>query len=132
MDSNGHPEFFLDRSLGKRVATGLLELGWLIHRIVDYYPNDAQDVADEDWMRFGLARGWYPLHKDSRIQGKEAERRPLVEYNAPMFYLDNQQLKIADMVQRFHAAQTQIHSKTRTAGAACFAVSVNGIRRTWP
>jgi hypothetical protein len=48
-----------------------------------------------------------------------------------MFYLDNQQLKIAEMVRRFHAAQRQIHIKTRTSGAACFAVSADGIRRTW-
>jgi hypothetical protein len=30
----------------------------------DHFPNDAQDVPDEEWMRFGLRRDWYPLHKD--------------------------------------------------------------------
>jgi hypothetical protein len=49
-----------------------------------------------------------------------------------MFYLDNQQLKITEMIRRFHAAQRQIHIKTRSSGAACFAVSDSGIRRTWP
>jgi hypothetical protein len=132
LDSNEPPEFFLDRSLGPRVAAGLTDLGWLIHRIVDYFPNDAQDIADEDWMRFGLARGWFPLHKDSRIHGKEAERRPLVEFDKPMFYLDNQQLKIAEMVRRLHTSQRQIHIKTRSSGAACYAVSEDSIRRTWP
>lgn len=82
-------------------------------------------------MRFGLQRGWFPLHKDGRIRGKDAERRPLVEFDAPMFYLDNQQLRIAEKVRRFHAAQTQIYRKTRTSGAACYAVSADGIRRTW-
>lgn len=132
MDSNEQPEFFLDRSLGKNVAAGLIERGWLIHRAVDFYPNDAQDIDDEIWMRFGLERGWFPLHKDGRIRGRDVERRPLVEFDAPMFYLDNQQLRIAEMVKRFHAAQPQIHIKTRTSGAACFAVSDEGIRRTWP
>ncbi|MEZ0341721.1 hypothetical protein ACAG25_17275 [Mycobacterium sp. pV006] len=110
----------------------MTELGWRIHRVVDHFPNDAQDVADDVWMRYGLERGWYPLHKDGRIRGTEAERRPLIEYDAPMFYLDNQQLRIDDMVQRFHSAQRQIYTKARNSGAACFAVSSGGIRRTWP
>lgn len=104
MDSNKPPEFLLDRSLGKHVAAGLIERGWLIHRIVDFFPNDAQKTDDEVWMRFGLQRGWFPLHKDGRIRGKDAERRPLIEFDAPMFYLDNRQLQIAEMVRRFHAA----------------------------
>ena len=83
-------------------------------------------------MRYGLERGWFPLHKDGRIGETDAERRPLVEFDAPMFYLDNQQLKIVEMVRRFHAAQKQILIKTRTSGAACFAFSDRGIRRTWP
>ena len=41
------PEFFLDRSLGRHVAEGLAELDWTVHRIVDHFPNDAQDIADE-------------------------------------------------------------------------------------
>jgi hypothetical protein len=132
LDSNEPPEFFLDRSLGKRVAAGLTERGWRIHRVVDHFANDAQDIPDEEWMRYGLVRGWFPLHKDGRIRGTEAERRPLIEFNAPMFYLDNQQLRIDEMVARFHAAQRQIYTRTRVAGAACFAVSAHGIRRTWP
>lgn len=132
LDSSGHPEFLLDRGLGVRVAAGLIDLGWHVHRAVDHFPNDAQDTSDDDWMRFGLARGWHPLHKDGRIRGREVERRPLQEFDAPMFYLDNQQLKIAEMIQRFHNAQRQIYRKVEAGGAACYAVSAKGIRRTWP
>jgi hypothetical protein len=56
----------------------------------------------------------------------------LVEFDAPMFYLDNQQLKIAEMVRRFHNVQRQIYRRAQSAGAACYAVSAVGIRRTWP
>lgn len=132
MGSSAQPEFFLDRGLGTGVAAGLRVLGWRIHRAVDHFPNDAQDVADDVWMRFGLARGWHPLHKDGRIRGREVERRPLIEFEAPMFYLDNQQLKITEMVRRFHDAQRQIYRKAEAGGAACYAVSAKGIRRTWP
>jgi hypothetical protein len=40
--------------------------------------------------------------------------------------------QIDEMVTRFHAAQRQLHIKTRTSGRARFAVSADGIRRTWP
>jgi hypothetical protein len=130
--SSGQPEFFLDRGLGVRVAAGLRELGWQIHRAGEHFPDDAQSVADDVWMRFGLSKGWHPLHKDGRIRGREVERRPIVEFDAPMFYLDNQQLKIAEMIRRFHASQRQIYRKVQAGGAACYAVSASGIRRTWP
>lgn len=132
LDSSKPPEFFLDRSLGKRVAEGLRELGWHIHRIVDHFPDDAQQVDDVEWMRYGLRHNWFPLHKDGRIRGREVERRPLVEFNAPMFYLDNQQLPIAEMVRRFYGSQAQIYRATERKRAACYAVSATGIRRTWP
>ncbi|WP_425393521.1 hypothetical protein [Actinokineospora enzanensis] len=61
------PEFFLDRGLGRRVAERLVELGWVVHRAADHFPNDAQHVADEDWLAYGLDRGWSPLCKDGRI-----------------------------------------------------------------
>lgn len=83
-------------------------------------------------MHYGLKHGWFPLHKDGRIRGREVERRPLVEFDAPMFYLDNQQLKVKEMVRRFHSAQHQIYRRALIGGAGCYAVSANGIRRTWP
>ncbi|WP_343602468.1 hypothetical protein [Mycobacterium sp.] len=46
------------------MAFRLSQLGWLIHRIADQFPNDADRVSDPDWMEFGLQRGWLPFHKD--------------------------------------------------------------------
>ncbi|MCT7354467.1 hypothetical protein N4P33_20240 [Streptomyces sp. 15-116A] len=48
------PEFFLDRNLGRRVAEGLRACGWTVHRIGDVFPDDGQDVADEEWIAHGL------------------------------------------------------------------------------
>ena len=132
LDSSTPPEFFLDRGLGKGVAAGLRAEGWIIHRTNDHFPDDAQDVDDDVWMRYGLDRGWFPLHKDGRIRGREVERRPIIEFDSPMFYLDNQQLKIAEMVRRFQSSRAQIYLRTRRGGAACWAVGADGIRRTWP
>lgn len=83
-------------------------------------------------MRYGLRQNWFPLHKDGRIRGREVERRPLVEFEAPMFYLDNQQLTITEMVRRFHHSQAGICRVATRREPACYAVSANGIRRTWP
>ncbi len=51
------PEFFLDRGLGRRVAEGLRDQGWLVHRATEHFPNDAQDVPDEEWLDYGLEHG---------------------------------------------------------------------------
>lgn len=57
------PEFFLDRGLGRGVAEGLRDLGWMVHRITDYFPDDAQQTDDEVWLACGLERGWVPMCK---------------------------------------------------------------------
>ncbi|MCM6774950.1 hypothetical protein NDR87_26255 [Nocardia sp. CDC159] len=132
--SSPPPEFLLDRCLGKGVAIGLAELGWIIHRITDHFPNDAQAITDEEWIDYGLCHGWIPLCKDSRIKSRPAERRPLVDHDAPLFYLDNQQLVITEMIARFHSAQAAIYRAIRRGGAAAYAVGPVGqrLRKTWP
>ena len=70
------PEFFLDRNLGRRVAEELRQLGWIVHRIAEVFPADAQNVPDEDWIRHGLGCGWVPLSKDGRIKTRDREIEP--------------------------------------------------------
>jgi hypothetical protein len=109
-----------------------MELGWHVHLIADVFPNDAQEISDEDWIAYGLAHGWVPLCKDGRIKGKEHERRPLVDHAGVLFYLDNQQLRVDEMVRHIHGAQLEIHRAVWRKGPAAYAISVDGIRRTWP
>lgn len=132
--SDPPPEFFFDRGLGKSVALRLVELGWRIHRITDHFPNDAAQVSDPDWMEFGLQRGWLPFHKDGRIRGNPTEREPLERHESPMFYLDNQQLPIDEMVRRIHMNQTKIYwlARRRRGTAACYAVNHLGVHKRWP
>lgn len=70
------PEFFLDRGLGRRLAEELTDLGWIVHRAAAHFPDDAQHVADEDWLDYGMARGWSPLCKDggSKVVTRNAHR----------------------------------------------------------
>ena len=128
------PEFFFDRGLGKNLAFRLIDLGWVIHRIADHFPDDAQNVSDPDWMEFGLRRLWLPFHKDGRIRSNPSERAPIEVHKSPMFYLDNQQLKIDEMVRRIHLNQTKIYrlARRRRGVAACYAVNDQGVHKRWP
>ncbi|MEU6483472.1 toxin-antitoxin system, toxin component, PIN family protein [Streptomyces sp. NPDC046887] len=126
------PEFFLDRNLGRRVAEELTARGWRIHRIGDVFPNDGQDVPDEEWIAHGLGRGWVPLSKDGRIKSRDQEIQPVRECAAVLFYLDNQQLRTLEMVERFHACRDAIHQAIAQGGPAAYAVRVGRVDRTWP
>jgi hypothetical protein len=126
------PEFFLDRNLGRRVADELRALGWAVHRIGDVFPADAQGVSDEYWITHGLEQGWVPLSKDGRIKTRDLEIQPVLDRSAVLFYLNNQQLRSMEMVQRFHASRHAIHEAVEKGGPAAYAVSADGIEQTWP
>ena len=125
-------EFLVDRSLGRSVPDKLELMGWRIHRIGDVFPNDAQDVTDEAWIEHGLDRNWVPLCKDGRIKGRAREHHPLIEYAAVLFYLDNQQLPIIEMVARFENNRDSITRAVLRGGPAIYAVGNKGVRKTWP
>ncbi|WP_447005398.1 hypothetical protein ACRAKI_02325 [Saccharothrix isguenensis] len=114
------------------MADGLRAHGWLVHRIAEYFPDDAQCVADEDWLSYGLERGWVPLCKDGRIKGRNHEREPLVVHSAVLFYLNNQQLRRDEMVARFHRVRSAIDHAVERGGPAVYAIGESAIRRTWP
>jgi hypothetical protein len=126
------PEFFLDRSLGRRVAEELSARGWIVHRAADHFPRDAQDVPDAEWLSYGLDHGWSPLCKDGRIKGRQSERAPVEAHGAVLFYLDNQSLMVDEMVQRFHVARHAIYRAVVRGGPRAYAVTADGIRHTWP
>ncbi|MFH9550642.1 toxin-antitoxin system, toxin component, PIN family protein [Streptomyces sp. NPDC017435] len=126
------PEFFLDRNLGRRVAEGLRACGWTVHRIGDVFPDDGQDVADEECIGHGLDRSWVPLSKDGRIKTRDLEIRPVLEREAVLFYLDNQQLRAAEMIERLVARRDAIHRAVEKGGPAAYAVRSDRIECTWP
>lgn len=126
------PEFFVDRNLGRAVPARLTVLGWRVHLMADVFPNDGQDTEDETWIEYGLARDWVPLCKDGRIKGRQDEREPVERHGAVLFYLDNQSLLREEMVRRIHGAQARMYRAVRRGGPALYAISKDGIRKTWP
>ncbi|MGW3650395.1 PIN-like domain-containing protein [Streptomyces sp. NPDC000878] len=126
------PEFFLDRNLGRRVAEELRQRGWAVHRIVDVFPADAQDIPDKEWISYGLDRSWVPLSKDGRIKTRDLEIQPVLERSAVLFYLDNQQLRTLEMVERLDTHRSAILRAVEKGGPAAYAVRLGGLDRTWP
>lgn len=96
------------------------------------FPADAQDVPDEEWILHGLDQGWVPLSKDARIKTRDREIQPVRDREATLFYLDNQQLRTIEMVERLHACRELIHDAIKRGGPAAYAVRADRIDRTWP
>jgi hypothetical protein len=97
-------EFFVDRSLGSTFTQGLRDLGWLVTSITDVFTNDAQEVSDTDWIRYGCDAGWAALTKDVKIR-----RSP--HYDAatrPIFALSDGNLPLRENVRRFEAWRDKI------------------------
>lgn len=104
------PEFFVDRSLGTTVTTGLRRLGWRVTAINDVYPHDAQQIADGEWMAYGFAQGWAALTKDKRIR-----RGPdYAGATGVIFALSNGNMSLTAMVALFDRHR---HPIWRASGA---------------
>jgi hypothetical protein len=72
--------------------------------INEVFPNDAQDVTDEQWIEYGCARGWAALTKDQKIRW-----RPQFEVvTRPVFALSDGNLSTAEMVRRFDRHRNRI------------------------
>lgn len=125
------PEFFLDRALGKVFASILEDDGWIVHRISSLYPNDAQDVPDEEWISQSAKRGWAMLTKDQHIRYRATELGSLA--GGQIFCLASGNLKVAESAEWLLAAKIQIHRAIALGEPGFWKVYEKGrIRRTWP
>src|SRR5690349_16771442 len=102
MSSDKRLEFFLDRSLGKRSAAPLIEAGWVVHLIADFYGDDASEVPDEEWIAEGCRRGWALLTKDKKIRYRSHELEALD--SGHLFCVASGNLSFQDMGERLRDA----------------------------
>ena len=131
MSSARPPEYFFDRSLGKASANRLRDRGWIIHLIADFYPDDASDVADEQWIAEGCSRGWMLLTKDKKIRYRARELGALE--TGHLFCLVSGNLGLDDMAQRFVEAEQAMISASRRHPIGFWHVHAQGrITRMWP
>lgn len=56
--SHSRPEFFLDRSLARRVVAGVLrEAGWSLMTHIEVYGARDQEVEDVEWLELCGSEG---------------------------------------------------------------------------
>ena len=128
------PEFFIDRSLGrKHLAEALRDLGLVVHTMASIYGEEqAQRLPDQRWLRDAGANGWVVLMKDDAIRRRPAEREALTEAGVRAFCLTNAQLRAAEQTARFVDNRHRIIRQARKPGPYIYGVYQRGIRLLWP
>jgi hypothetical protein len=128
------PEFFVDRSLGRRIIPeGLRALGLVVHAMADVYPNDLDEtVTDEQWIADADAANWVALTKDERITRYAAEQDALTRSRLRVFAIGNQHLTGAVMLDYFVTNINRIIQRSRKDGPYVDVVLKGGVERRWP
>lgn len=126
------PEFFLDRCLGRGVARRLMEFGWRIHLVADVFCDDGQHTSDEEWISYGLVKGWGLLTQDGRIRYRASELAALAGGQGAMFCLSTGNLRIAQKVECFEALRAAIREATVSGRMAFYMVYSTRIVKKWP
>lgn len=125
------PEFFLERSLGKLTGDRLRDAGWSLQRIHDHFPADAADVADEEWISYGIERGWVCLTKDKKIRYRSQELAALTRGH--VFCLSDGNVSIEAAVGRLQAARPAIERAVARETIGFWFVYADGkVTRKWP
>jgi PIN like domain len=128
------PEFFIDRSLGrKHLANALTEQGVIVHTMASVYGEDvAQGLADEQWLTDAGAKGWIVLMKDDAIRRRPAERDALADAAVRAFCLTNANLRASEQSDRFVGNLERILRRAQTPGPYIYGVYDGYIKRLWP
>lgn len=129
--SDRPPEFFFDRSLGKISAQRLRDAGYTVHLIAEFYPDDAQHIADAEWITEGCQRGWTLLTKDRRIRYRTDELTALI--NGHLFCLADGNATLDTIAQSFLDAMPAIHRAVHRTNVGFWHVHTGGkITKMWP
>jgi hypothetical protein len=128
------PEFFIDRSLGRKaVAEALRACGLVIHTMASVYGEQiGQGLMDETWLREVGQRGWVVLMKDDAIRRRPLERDALIAGGVRAFCLANAQLRGEQMARRFVENRFRIIRQAQQPGPYIFGVYEGRIQLLWP
>ena len=131
MSSDRQPEFFFDRSPGKISARRLRDQGFVVHLIAEFYRDDAQTIADEDWISEGCRRGWVLLTKDRRIRYRAQELAALED--GFLFCLSDGNAGLDTISETWAAAMPAIGRAVQRGSTGFWHVYADGsIKLMWP
>jgi predicted nuclease of predicted toxin-antitoxin system len=99
--------WFIDRSLGRKIAVDLRAAGFRVEEHSDHFVHDAPDA---DWLAEVGRRGWIVLTKDKAIRRNALEMAAILSGNVACFSLGHGNLKAAQMAQAFIAARSRMHN----------------------
>lgn len=134
MPSGSPPEFFVDRSLGRRlVPDSLRAAGAVVYTMADVYGERiGQGLNDEEWIGDAGRRGWIVLMKDAKVRYRPSERQALVEHGVRAFCLTNANLRGAEQAERFVTNLARIIRAAERPGPYIYGVYSDGVRLLWP
>lgn len=117
---------------GKGASGQLRDQGWVVHDITDHFANDAQQVSDPKWMKFGLEKRWPLLTQDQRIRTQVEALKLLEEHSGQIFCLSSGDLLVAARAGRFAGHRAAIHRHIARGRAGFFVVYEHEVVRRWP
>ncbi len=128
------PEFFVDRSPGRRVVPEALRtLGFTVHTMADVYPRGEDErVIDARWIADAGRAGWVALTKDKRIVRNPDEQDALVRSHLRVFAIANQHLTGLQMGAYLETNVNRIVRRARKPGLFVDVVYREGVERRWP
>ena len=99
--------------------------------IADFYPDDAQRIADEDWISEGCRRGWVLLTKDRRIRYRAQELAAL--QGGFLFCLSDGNANLDAISETWGASMPAIGRAVARGATGFWHVYDDGtIKLTWP
>jgi hypothetical protein len=124
------PEFFVDRSLGRRrVPAALRAAGLTVHSMAEVYGERVgQGLQDVEWLSDAGRHGWIVLTKDDRIRRRPAEVAAVDEHAIRMFCLTNAGLTGARQAERFVANVDAMLKRADVPGPWIYGVYESGVR----
>ncbi|MDQ3630736.1 MAG: hypothetical protein M3417_05570 [Actinomycetota bacterium] len=134
MPSASAPEFFIDRSLGRRVVPEALRAaGASVVTMADAYGERVgQGLSDEEWLRDSGTNGWVVLMKDAKVRYRPAQLEAVRRFEVRAFCLANANLRGVDQAARLTANLDRIVRASAQPGPYIYGVYADAIRRLWP
>lgn len=131
--SQPRPEFFVDRSLGRRqVPDGLRAEGWRLRTHHEVFGDRDEEVGDVEWLELCGEQQLPVLSKDRRLRYRPQEIAAIRRYGVQAFVLVRGGLRAAEQIARFERSREAIEAACADDGPFVFAVHVDRIVRLYP
>jgi len=130
---HSRPEFFLDRSLARRIVAGLLrDAGWQVRTHIEVYGSRDTEVADVEWLELCGREGWIALTMDQRIRYRPSEVAAIRRHRVRAFALASGNLRGVDQAAWLLANDARMRAACIDRGPFVYAVHRDRIVRVFP